>query len=73
MLNIVFSQIEHFVARKSRLLTPFEEFVLTPMKLKPNMSLEYLAYRLNVSVSAISRVLLAWMVTMDARLSPLIK
>ena len=56
MLNIVFSQIEHFVACKSQLLTPFQEFVLTPMKLKLNMPLEYLAYRFNVSVSAISSV-----------------
>ena len=73
MLNIVFRQIERFVARKSQLLTPFQEFVLTLMKLKLNMPLEDLAYRFNVSVSTISRVFLAWMVTMDTRLSPLIK
>ena len=73
MLNIVFRQIEHFVARKSQLLTPFQEFVLTLMKLKLNMPLEDLAYRFNVSVSTISRVFLAWMVAMDTRLSPLIK
>ena len=73
MLNIVFRQIEHFVARKSQLLTPFQEFVLTLMKLKLNMPLEDLAYRFNVSVSTISRVFPAWMVAMDTRLSPLIK
>ena len=73
MLNIAFHQIERFVARKSQLLTPFQEFVLTLMKLKLNMPLEDLAYRFNVSVSTISRVFLAWMVTMDTRLSPLIK
>ena len=65
MLNIVFHQIDRFVARKSQLLTPFQEFVLTLMKLKLNMPLEDLAYRFNVSVSTISRV--------DTRLSPLIK
>ena len=73
MLNIVFRQIEHFVACKSQLLTPFQEFVLTLMKLKLNMPLEDLAYRFNVSVSTISRVFLAWMVAMNTRLSPLIK
>ena len=56
MLNIVFRQIEHFVARRSQLLTPFQEIVLPLMKLKLNMPLEDLAYRFNVSVSTISRV-----------------
>ena len=56
MLNIVFRQIEHFVARKSQLLTPFQEFVLTQMKLKLNMSLEDLAYCFNVSFCTISSV-----------------
>ena len=73
MLNIVFRQFEDFVACKSQLLTPFQEFVLTLMKLKLNMPLEDLAYGFNVSVSTISRVFLAWMVTMDTRLSLLIK
>ena len=73
MLNIVFRQIEHFVARKSQLLTPFQEFVLTLIKLKLNMPLEDLAYRFNVSVSTISRVFLAWIVARDTRLSPLTK
>ena len=47
MLNIVFRQIEHFVARKSQLLTPFQEFVPTLMRLKLNMPLEDLAYGFN--------------------------
>ena len=73
MLNIVFRQIEHFVARKSQLLTPFQEFVLPLIKLKLNMPLEDLAYRFNVPVSTISRVFLAWMVAMDTKISPLMK
>ena len=73
MLNIVFRQIEHSVARKSELLIPFQQFVLTLMKLKLNMPLEDLAYHFNVSVSTISRVFLAWMVAVNTRLSPLIK
>ena len=42
----VFNQTERFVTRKSQLLTPFQEFVVTLMKLKLNMPLEDLAYRL---------------------------
>ena len=73
ILNTVFNQIECFVTRKSQLLTPFQEFVLTLMKLKLNMPLEDLAYRFNVSVPTVSRVFQAWMTVMDKRLSSFIK
>ena len=73
ILNTVFNQIERFVTRKSQLLTPFQEFVLTLMKLKLNMPLEDLAYRFNVSVPTVSRVFQAWMTVMDKRLSSFIK
>ena len=73
ILNTVFNQIERFVSRKSQLLTPFQEFVLTLMKLKLKMPLEDLAYRFNVSVPTVSRVFQAWMTVMDKRLSSFIK
>ena len=73
ILNTVFNQIERFVTRKSQLLTPFQEFVLTLMKLKLNMPLEDLAYRFNVSVPTVSRVFQVWMTVMDKRLSSFIK
>ena len=55
ILNIVFHRIVPFVNRKSQLLTSFEEFIMTIMKLKLNMPFEDLAYRFNVSVSTVSR------------------
>ena len=54
-------------------MTPFQEFVMTLMKLRLNVPLEDLAYRFNVSVSTVSRTFQAWMIVMDVRLQPLIK
>ena len=73
ILNIVFHRIVPFVNRKSQLLTPFQEFIMTIMKLKLNMPFEDLAYRFNVSVSTVSRTFQAWMIVMDVRLQPFIK
>lgn len=73
ILNTVFNRIVPFVSRNSQLLTPFQEFVMTIMKLKLNMPFEDLAYRFNVSVSTVSRTFLAWMIVMDVRLQPFIK
>lgn len=73
ILNIVFHRIVPFVNRKSQLLTRFEEFIMTIMKLKLNMPFEDLAYRFNVSVSTVSRTFQAWIIVMDCRLQPFIK
>ena len=73
ILNIVFHRIVPFVNRKSQLLTPFEEFIMTIMKLKLNMPFEDLAYRFNVSFSTVSRTFQAWMIVMDCTLQPFIK
>ena len=61
------------MSRKSQLLTPFQDFVMTIMKLKLNMPFEDLAYRFNVSVPTVSRTFQAWMIVMDVRLQPFIK
>ena len=58
--------------RKSMTLTKFQEFAMTLMKLKLNMPMQDLAYRVSVSRSTVSRIFLAWMVVMDVRLSPVI-
>ena len=55
ILNIVFHRIVPFVNRKSQLLTPFEEFITTIMKLKLDMPFEDLAYRFNLFLSTVSR------------------
>ena len=47
-LKVIFLRIVPFVTRKPQHLTPFQEFVMTLMKLRLNMSLEDLAYRFNV-------------------------
>ena len=75
ILNTVFIQVSPFVKRTESqllILTPFQEFALTLMKLKLNMPLGDLSYRFNISISTVSRIFLAWMVVMDIRLSPLI-
>ena len=72
ILNIVFHRIVPFVNRKSQLLTPFEEFIMTIMKLKLNMPLKILLTD-STFVSTVSRTFQAWMIVMDCRLQPFIK
>lgn len=72
-LNVVFHRIVPFVTRKSKLLTPFQEFIITLMKLTLNMPFQDLSYRFNVSISTVSRIFQVWMIVMDVRLRPLIK
>ena len=72
ILNIVFHRIAPFVNRKSQLLTPFEEFIMTIMKLKLNMPLKILLTD-SMFVSTVSRTFQAWMIVMDCRLQPFIK
>lgn len=72
-LKVIFFRIVPFVTRKPQHLTPFQEFVMTLMKLRLNMPLEDLAYRFNVSVSTGSRTFQAWMIMMNVRLKPFIK
>lgn len=72
-LKVIFLRIVPFVTRKPQHLTPFQEFVMTLMKLRLNMPLEDLAYRFNVSVSTGSRTFQAWMIMMNVRLKPFIK
>ena len=72
ILNIVFHRIVPFVNRKSQLLTPFEEFIMTIMKLKLNMPLKILLTD-SMFVSTVSRTFQAWMIVMDCRLQPFIK
>ena len=65
--------INPFATRKAQHITRCQQFVVTLMKLRLNMSLEDLACRFNVSVSTVSRTFQAWIVVMDARLRPTIK
>lgn len=70
VLKAVFNFVAPDVSRNSLLLTKFQGFALTLMKLKLNMPMQDLAYRFHVSVSTVSRTIFAWMVVMDTRLQP---
>ena len=53
-------------------LSPFQEFVASLIKLRLNTPLQDLAYKFQVSLSTISRIVLKWVTNMDIRLRPLI-
>ena len=53
-------------------LTQFQEFSLTPMRLRLNLTLTDLAYRFVVSKTTASTVFLKWLDVMFVRMSPLI-
>ena len=71
ILKATFEFVKPRVKSKS-LLSAFQEFVLTLMKLRLNVPLQDLAYRFGVSLSTISRTFSAWMINLDNRLSFLI-
>ena len=50
----------------------FQEFIMVLMKLRLNVPHLDLAYRFDVSRPVVTRVISAWLVIMDVRLSPLI-
>ena len=53
-------------------LSPFQEFMVTVVKLRQNCPAQDLAYRLNVSCATVSQIFLKWMTVMDIRLGFLI-
>ena len=69
---VVFEHVSPHVTRKTLSLDRFQEFVIVLMKLRLNMPLEDLAYRLQVSHSTLSRIFSSWLVVMDTRLFPLL-
>lgn len=73
VLNATFRFVSPFVARKSKTLSLFQEFVMVLIKLRLNVPLQDLAFRFDVSLPTVSRTFTAWLSVMDARLSPLIR
>ena len=53
-------------------LNKFQEFIMVLMKLRLNVPHLDLAYRFDVSIPLVTRVISAWLVIMDVRLSLLI-
>ncbi|XP_035673153.1 uncharacterized protein LOC118413732 [Branchiostoma floridae] len=72
-LKIIFDFVAPNVSRKTKTLTPFQEFVMVLVKLRLNPPQQDLAYRFNISQPTVSRVFWSWMIVMDIRLTPLIK
>ena len=67
-----FNFISPHSTRRCPSLSLFQEFIIVLMKLRLNVPLQDLAYRFDISLSTVSRILSAWMTVMDVRLSPLI-
>lgn len=72
----VVKTIYDFVSRDCKFgntkLAPFQEYLLTLIKLRQNLLSQDLAYRFGIHLSTVSRILLKWLVIMDVRLKPLI-
>ena len=72
LLITTFHFVSPYVTRKTKILSPFQEFVMVLIKLRLNVPNQDLAYRFEISLSTVSRVFNAWMEVLDVRLSPLI-
>ena len=62
-----------FVNRIPAKLTDFQEFMIVMAKLRLDNPLQELAYKFDVSVATVSRILLKWLAILDTKLKPLIK
>ena len=57
---------------KRAVLSPFQEMVLTLMRLRPNLTINDLSYRFNISRLTTSNAVLEWINIMFVRLRPLL-
>ena len=73
VLKATFSLTSLFIARRSKSLSLFQEFIMVLMKLRLNVPLQDLAYRFVVSPSTVSRTFSTWLTVMDIRLSAIIR
>ena len=73
VLQTVFDFLFAVVGENNRaVLSPFQEMVLTLMRLRLNLTLNDLSYRFNISRSTTSSIVLKWINIMFVRLRPLI-
>ena len=74
LLKAVFAFVEKALPceQSTSKLTSFQEFVATLVKLRLNSQVQDLAYRLDISASTISCILLKWLTAMDSTLGKLI-
>ena len=73
ILQKVFSFVKSHVDKRRTLVSKFQEFCMVLVKLRLAVPHLDLAYRLKISTSSVSRILIAWLTVMDIRLTPLIK
>ena len=74
LLMSVFSFLADSISQTHRnCLTMFQEFLLTMMRLRLNLTFQDLAYRFNISKSTASRIFDKWIVVMARELKFLIK
>ncbi|XP_065911810.1 uncharacterized protein [Dysidea avara] len=75
-LYIVKTVLDHvhktMAGERATKLSSFQEFMCVLLKLRLNSPLQDLAYRFQVSLSTVSRILSKWLVQMDIRLQKLI-
>ena len=72
VLKAVYEFIAPTDSSKLSKLTPFQELMMTLIKLRLNLSMQNLAYRFSISCSTVSRIFLKWLTIMDIRLQPLV-
>ena len=70
LFNFLTGALPHTV---NTALTPFQELVLTLMRLRLNLTLNDIAYRFSISKTTASSVFLRWLDIMFVKLAPLIK
>ena len=71
VLYILFRQCSEYLVENSA-LRKFEQFIMTLMKMRMNVSMQYLSYIFDVNVSTISRLFNNVINVMYARLVPLL-
>ena len=62
-----------FANRNPTKLTVFQEFMIVMAKLRLDSPLQEFAYKFDVSVATVPRILLKWLAILDTKLKPLIK
>ena len=72
ILKKIFNFVAPHVKRNSLNLSKFQEFIMTLIKVRLNVPDQDLAYRFDVSLTTVSRIITHWLMVMDIRLSCLI-
>ena len=62
----------YYHSQRKVVLTPFQEMVLTLVKIRLNPSMQDLAHCFGVHCSTVSRIFLKWLTMLDTKLKPLL-